>query len=127
MLNRLDGLSRLLPDPRRLPCAHGSREAVLALQIEGTAAIASFRGGSCSSAAGGLSGECGVPCTRGVDGTLDPVAPAAGQAQRTICFLAVTSGTRVLEEIGLIRELTGRKRDRLFGCERSLTSLSEGT
>ena len=33
----------------------------------------------------------------------------------------------VLEELGVMRELTGRKRGRLFGYDRYLAILSEGT
>jgi hypothetical protein len=32
-----------------------------------------------------------------------------------------------IEQAGIVRELTGRKRDRLFGCARYLAVLSEGT
>jgi Fic family protein len=42
-------------------------------------------------------------------------------------FPAVANGMRVLEDAGLVRELTGRRRDRLYGYEGYLEILREGT
>ena len=44
-----------------------------------------------------------------------------------LSFPAVSSGMKVLEEMGIVRELTGKKRNRLFGYEQYLSILSEGT
>ena len=47
--------------------------------------------------------------------------------QTGLSFPAVSSGMKVLEEMGIVRELTGKERNRLFGYEQYLSILSEGT
>jgi Fic family protein len=44
-----------------------------------------------------------------------------------ISFPAASSGMKVLTDLGIARELTGRKRGRLFGYERYMAILNEGT
>ena len=53
------------------------------------------------------------------------LAHAAGHAG--LSFPAATSGMRALERLGIVRELTGKKRNRLFGYEAYLSILNEGT
>jgi Fic family protein len=40
---------------------------------------------------------------------------------------ATTTGMRVLENLGIVRELTGRRRSRVYTYDRYLAILSEGT
>ena len=57
-----------------------------------------------------------------------PVAPIQELARRTeLSFHAASAGMQVLEALGIVRELTGKKRYRLFGYEQYLAILSEGT
>ena len=44
-----------------------------------------------------------------------------------LSFPAASSGMRVLTALGVARELTGRKRNRLFGYDRYMAILNEGT
>jgi Fic family protein len=44
-----------------------------------------------------------------------------------LSFPAASSGMKVLTELGIARELTGKKRGRLFGYDRYLAVLNEGT
>ncbi len=44
-----------------------------------------------------------------------------------LSFPAASSGLSVLDELGIAREFTGRKRNRLFGYSRYIEILSEGT
>jgi Fic family protein len=44
-----------------------------------------------------------------------------------ISFPTASTGMKLLEELGIARELTGRKRDRLFSYARYIEILSEGT
>ncbi len=44
-----------------------------------------------------------------------------------LSFPAVSSGMKVLTALGVARELTGRKRNRLFGYDRYMAILNEGT
>jgi Fic family protein len=44
-----------------------------------------------------------------------------------LSFPAASSGMKVLTDLGIARELTGRKRSRLFGYDRYMAILSEGT
>ncbi len=45
----------------------------------------------------------------------------------SLSFPAVSSGMKVLERLGIVRELTGKERNRLFGYEAYLAILNEGT
>jgi Fic family protein len=54
--------------------------------------------------------------------TLGEAAASTGRS-----FPAVANGMRVLEGAGLVRELTGRRRDRLYGYDGYLEILREGT
>lgn len=57
-----------------------------------------------------------------------PVASAAQLAARTGLSMPTTTRTiRVLEELGVIRETTGRRRDRWFAYDGYLSILGEGT
>lgn len=44
-----------------------------------------------------------------------------------LSFPAASSGMQVLERLGVARELTGKRRNRLFGYDRYIAILSEGT
>ncbi len=44
-----------------------------------------------------------------------------------LSFPAVTKGTQALEKIGIVQEITGRRRNRRFAYESYLEILSEGT
>ncbi len=57
-----------------------------------------------------------------------PIVSLQELANRTdLSFHAVTSGMQILEQLGMARELTGKKRNRLFGYDQYLAILSEGT
>jgi Fic family protein len=57
-----------------------------------------------------------------------PVAPLPDIARRAgLSFPAVSSGMKLLGELGISRELTGRKRNRVFVYDAYLKILSEGT
>jgi len=51
------------------------------------------------------------------------------EVSRRAClsFPTSTSGTRLLIHLGIARELTGKRRNRVFGYDRYLKILSEGT
>jgi hypothetical protein len=44
-----------------------------------------------------------------------------------LSFPAVSSAVALLEDLGVVRELTGKRRNRLFVYDRYLALLSEGT
>ena len=49
-------------------------------------------------------------------------------SQRTgLSFPAATAGIRMLAELDIARELTGRRRNRVFAYDRYLAILNEGT
>ena len=54
--------------------------------------------------------------------TLQEVARRAG-----LSFPAATAGILVLVDLGVARELTGRRHNRVFAYDRYLAILSEGT
>ena len=57
-----------------------------------------------------------------------PIASLAHVAGQTgLSFPAAASGMRALERLGIVRELTGKRRNRLFGYEAYLSILNEGT
>ena len=57
-----------------------------------------------------------------------PIASLQELANRTeLSFPAVTAGMQTLEQLGVARELTGKKRNRLFGYDQYLVILGEGT
>ena len=57
-----------------------------------------------------------------------PVQTLASSAKATgLSFSGVSSAMRLLVDLGIARELTGRRRDRLFAYDRYLTELIEGT
>ncbi|MCE2449820.1 MAG: Fic family protein [Candidatus Latescibacteria bacterium] len=57
-----------------------------------------------------------------------PIASLQELAKRTeLSFPAVTAGIQILEQVGVVRELTGKKRNRLFGYDQYLAILGEGT
>lgn len=57
-----------------------------------------------------------------------PIVSLQELANRTdLSFHAVTSGMQILEKLGVARELTGKKRNRLFGYDQYLAILGEGT
>ena len=49
----------------------------------------------------------------------------AGRAE--LSFRGASNGMRALERLGVVRELTGKRRNRLFGYEEYLSILGEGT
>jgi Fic family protein len=57
-----------------------------------------------------------------------PITSLQEVAEGTVLsFPAASSGMRVLERLGVVRELTGKKRNRLFGYDQYIAILSEGT
>ena len=57
-----------------------------------------------------------------------PIASRQELAKRTeLSFPAVTAGIHILEQTGVVRELTGKKRNQLFGYAQYLAILGEGT
>ena len=57
-----------------------------------------------------------------------PIASLQELANRAeLSFPAVTAGMQTLEKLGVARELTGKKRNRLFGYDQYLAILGEGT
>ena len=57
-----------------------------------------------------------------------PIASLQELVRRTeLSFPAVSAGMKVLEQLGIARELTGKKRNRRFGYDTYLAILSEGT
>jgi Fic family protein len=57
-----------------------------------------------------------------------PILGLTDVAERTgLSFPAASSGMKALESLGIARELTGRKRNRLFVYDQYLETLNEGT
>ncbi|MFH0944557.1 MAG: Fic family protein [Planctomycetota bacterium] len=57
-----------------------------------------------------------------------PIASVSAITKRTgLSFPAAAAGMGVLERLGVARELTGRRRGRLFGYDQYVSILSEGT
>jgi Fic family protein len=57
-----------------------------------------------------------------------PVTSLQGISRRAaLSFPAASAGMALLEDEGIVRELTGKKRNRLFGYSRYLAILAEGT
>ena len=57
-----------------------------------------------------------------------PITSLQEVSQRTgLSFPAASAGMQVLERVGVVRELTGKKRSRLFGYQQYLGILTEGT
>jgi len=57
-----------------------------------------------------------------------PIASIQEISRRSgISFPAATAGLSLLDELGIAREFTGRKRNRLFGYSRYIAILNEGT
>ena len=57
-----------------------------------------------------------------------PIASLQELVRRTeLSFPAVSAGMKVLEQLGIARELTGKKRNRRFGYDTYLAILGEGT
>ena len=51
-----------------------------------------------------------------------------GAAQRTgLSFPGASDGMKLLGELGIVRELTGKKRNRVYAYDRYLAMLAEGT
>jgi Fic family protein len=60
--------------------------------------------------------------------TSRPVLTVSGAAQRTgLSFPGASDGMKLLTELGIVRELTGKKRNRAFAYDRYLAMLGEGT
>ncbi len=57
-----------------------------------------------------------------------PITSLQEVSKRTgLSFPAASAGMQVLERVGVVRELTGKKRNRLFGYQQYLAILTEGT
>jgi len=57
-----------------------------------------------------------------------PILTLKEVARRTgLTFATAAKGMRILEELGIAREITGKKRNRIFAYDRYLAILSEGT
>jgi len=60
--------------------------------------------------------------------TSRPVLTVSGAAQRTgLSFPGASDGMKLLIELGIVRELTGKKRNRAFAYDRYLAMLAAGT
>jgi Fic family protein len=60
--------------------------------------------------------------------TARPVLTLPVAAQRTgLSFPGVSDGMKLLGELGIVRELTGKKRNRVYAYDRYLAMLAEGT
>ena len=60
--------------------------------------------------------------------TSRPVLTVSGAAQRTgLSFPGASDGMKLLTELGIVRELTGKKRNRAFAYDRYLAMLGKGT
>ncbi len=59
------------------------------------------------------------------EGTADPFAPHA--SMRTGLSFPAACAMQPLADQGIVRELTGRSRNRLFAYDRHLSTLAEGT
>ena len=56
-----------------------------------------------------------------------PITPLRGISERTgLSLPAATSGMRILEDLGIARELTGRRRNRVYGYDAYIQILNEG-
>ncbi len=57
-----------------------------------------------------------------------PIITLKEVVRRTgLTFATAAKGMGILEELGIVREITGKKRNRIFAYDRYLTILSEGT
>jgi Fic family protein len=57
-----------------------------------------------------------------------PVLTVTGTTERTgLSFPGASDGMRLLAELGIVRELTGKKRNRVYAYDRYLAILAEGT
>ena len=57
-----------------------------------------------------------------------PITSLQQAVQRTgLSFPAVSSGMHMLERLDIVRELTGKRRDRLYGYDAYLEVLGAGT
>ena len=57
-----------------------------------------------------------------------PIVSLRKLVDRTnLSFPAVSAGMKILENLGVAQELTGRRRNRLFGYGRYIAILGEGT
>lgn len=60
--------------------------------------------------------------------TSRPVLTLRATAQRTgLYFPGVSDGMKLLTDLGIVRELTGKKRNRVCAYDRYLAMLAEGT
>jgi Fic family protein len=152
-LGRLDSITLLLPDPHIFLYAYVRREAVLSSQIEGTQSsladlllfeleevedtasnavrtaqllVALFKddtarvqavGRATSSALRVFNALCERPIT-----TLNDLRQRTG-----LSFPTATKGIDRLMTLGIVKELTGGRRNRVFAYDRYLAILNEGT
>ena len=57
-----------------------------------------------------------------------PILSLSDAAQHTqLSFRAVSATMRALVDLGIVREITGQRRNRLFAYDEYLSILSEGT
>ena len=57
-----------------------------------------------------------------------PIVTIQSVRERTgLSFHAASSGMAILEQLGIVRELTGQRRNRVFGYQQYIDILSEGT
>ena len=60
--------------------------------------------------------------------TSRPLLTLKVAAQRTgLSFPGASDGMKLLGELGIVRELTGKKRNRVYAYDRYLALLAEGT
>ena len=49
------------------------------------------------------------------------------QAKASLSFPAVSAGMQLLSRLGIVKEITGKRRDRVFAYSKYLAVLNEGT
>jgi DNA-binding transcriptional regulator GbsR (MarR family) len=49
------------------------------------------------------------------------------QTKTSLSFPAVSAGMKLLSRLGIVKEITGKRRDRVFAYSKYLAVLSEGT
>ena len=113
-LGRLDAVTELLPDATLFVYGYVRKEAVLSSQIEGTQSSLADPAGSALRVHQSLVER--------------PVGDIGHLARRTgLSAPTVAAALRLLEELDIVREITGRQRGKVFTYERYLAVLREGT
>jgi Fic family protein len=135
-LGRLDSITTQLPDPQLFLYAYVRREAVLSSQIEGTqSSLSDLLLFELEEAPGALFDD--VVDVSNYVAALEhgiarlherPVLTLKEVSRRTtLTFPTAAKGMMALVALGIARELTGNRRNRVFAYDRYLAVLGEGT